>query len=177
MITISYEKRQKIIDQALSEIEFAREYKQGKVKNWKINEDMYYSRKNINETATSIVSLPSQGSSRANIDLGQMAAFVHTILSKVDTPLVFKFTKRKESQLERVKQLNSLRVTDQQKDDWDIKDIAGKKQAIIYGRTVFSYYADSMNGYEAHLDNIDDSLLLAGNVLDIPIIFLLVCNS
>ena len=152
---ISYEKRQEIIEQALSEIQFAREYKQGKVRNWKTNEDMYYSRKRNAETATGAISLDSQSSSRANIDLGQMSAFVHTIMSKVDTPLVFKFTKRKESQLERVKQLNALRVTDQQKDDWDIKDIAGKKQAIIYGRAIFSYYADSQNGYEAHLDNID----------------------
>lgn len=144
MPTIPYNIREKIIAQSLQEIRFARQYKQGKVKNWKINEDLYYSRK-IAPT-----------DSRANVDLGKMSAFVHTIMAKIDTPLVFKFLKRKLSQLKRVDQLNALRVADQQKDDWDIKDIAGKKQGLIYGRAVYSYYADSIDGkYKAHLDNVD----------------------
>jgi len=143
MATINFEKRQEIINQALQEIQFARTYKQGKVRNWKVNEDLYYGRKMLQEYA------------RANVDLGQMSSFVHTLLSKIDNPLTFKFTKRKESQLQRVKLLNALRVIDQQKDDWDIKDIVGKKQAIIYGRAIYSYSADSINGYQAHLDNVD----------------------
>lgn len=143
MATINFEKRQAIIVQALQEIQFARTYKQGKVKTWRTNEDLYYGRKMIQEFA------------RANVDLGQMPSFVHTLLSKVDNPLTFKFTKRKEAQLTRVKLLNALRVIDQQKNDWDIKDIVGKKQAVIYGRAIYSYSADSVNGYEAHLDNVD----------------------
>ena len=35
MATINYDTRQKIIAQALQELQFARTYKQGKVKNWK----------------------------------------------------------------------------------------------------------------------------------------------
>lgn len=135
--------RQKIIDQALTEISFARNYKQGKVGNWKINENLYYGRK-----------IASQ-SSMANVDLGEMQSHVHTILSKVDEPLVFKYTKRKKSQLQRVNRLNSLRVFDQSRDEWDIKDIAGKKQCVIYGRAVYSYFADSYDGYTPHLDPID----------------------
>jgi len=148
LVSISYEKRQKIIAQALQEIVFAREYKQSKTKNWKTNEDMYYSRKSTPST-------PVQTSSRANVDLGQMASHVHTILSKIDTPLVFKFTKRKEAQAARVKQLNGLRIAEQYRNDWDIKDLAGKKQGVIYGRAIFSYYADSQDGYKSHLDNVD----------------------
>lgn len=140
---INFETRQKIISQALQEIEFAREYKQGKVQNWKINEDLYYGRKVNQEYA------------RANVDLGQMSSFVHTLLSKIDNPLIFKFVKRKESQLKRVKYLNALRTIDQQNNDWDIKDITGKKQALIYGRAIYSYTAQSINGYEALLDNVD----------------------
>lgn len=141
---MNYETRQKIIAQALKEIEFARNFKQGKVTNWKMNEALYYGRK-----------IP-QDTSRANVDLGQMASFVHTILSKIDNPLIFKFTKRKNSQLNRVKLLNALRVSDQEKDNWDIKDIVGKKQAVIYGRAIYSYYADSENGeYCSHLENVD----------------------
>ena len=141
---ISKDKRDKIVAQALQELAFARRYKQGKVANWQKNEDLYYGKKT------------AAAESRANVDLGRMQEFVHTWLSKIDNPLAFKFTKRKESQLKRVARLNALRKVDQDKDDWDIKDIAGKKQAGIYGRAVFSYHADSIDGsYQAHLDNVD----------------------
>ena len=143
IMAINFETRQKIIAQALQELDFARTYKQGKTKNWRTNEDLYYSRKLNTETA------------RANVDLGQMSSFVHTLLSKIDNPLVFKFVKRKEAQLKRVKLLNALRTIDQDKNDWDIKDITGKKQALIYGRTIYSYTADSINGYKANLENVD----------------------
>ena len=146
MTKIPYKTRELIINQALKELDFARNFKQGKVTNWKTNEMLYYGRKMTN----------TQDASRANVDLGQMASFVHTLLSKIDNPLVFKFTKRKESQLARVQLLNGLRVIDQQKDNWDIKDIVGKKQAIIYGRAIYSYHADSIDGkYKAHLENVD----------------------
>ena len=141
--TIKYDTRQEIVSQALKEIAFARTYKQGKTKNWQINEDLYYGRKLNSET------------SRANVDLGRMQEFVHTLLSKIDSPLVFRFTKRKNSQLQRVNRLNALRVNDQEQDNWDIKDLVGKKQGAIYGRTIYSFYAESENGYCAHLDNVD----------------------
>lgn len=143
MATLNFETREKIIKQALDEIAFARKYKQGKIGNWKMNEDMYYGRK------------PAGIEASANVDLGQMGAFVHTIMSKIDNPLVFKFTKRKDAQVDRVKRLNSLRETDADNGFWDMKDLAGKKQGVIYGRAIYSYYADSEDGYRSNLDNID----------------------
>jgi len=143
-MAINFELRSKIIAQALQELDFARTYKQGKTKNWRTNEDLYYSRKLNTEMA------------RANVDLGQMSSFVHTLLSKIDNPLVFKFVKRKEAQLKRVKLLNALRAIDQDKDNWDIKDIVGKKQALIYGRAIYSYTAESPDGvYKSCLENVD----------------------
>lgn len=135
--------KSEIIAQSLNEIAFARQYKQGKIKNWQKNEEMYYG---VKKTTTE---------SRANVDLARMQEFVHTLLSKVDNPLVFKFLKRKEAQLKRVQRLNALRESDQKTDFWDIKDLVGKKQGIIYGRAVFAYYADSVDGYKAHLENTD----------------------
>lgn len=155
---IPFETRQAIITQALQEIEFARTYKQGRTRQWRGNEDMYYGNKRYLDPAANGQMFTAQQlalASRANVDLGQMPAFVHTILSKIDSPLTFRFVKRKESQLKRVKQLNSLVIADQSKNDWDIKDIAGKKQGVIYGRAIYSYFADSQDGYEAHLDNVD----------------------
>lgn len=142
-MALSKVKRDKIVAQALQELIFARRYKQGKVRNWQKNEDLYYGKKDA----------PQE--SRANVDLGRMQEFVHTWLSKIDNPLVFKFKKRKDSQLKRVARLNALREVDQARDDWDIKDIAGKKQAAIYGRAIYSYYADSIDGYQPHNDNVD----------------------
>lgn len=133
----------KIAKQALNEINFARVFKQGKVLNWQKNEEMYYQRKRKISEA------------RASVQLGQMQQFVHTLLSKIDNPLIFKFAKRKNAQIKRVERLNSLRQYDQFRDNWDMKDIVGKKQAIIYGRAIYSYYAESINGYKPHLEPID----------------------
>ena len=141
---IKKETRDKIVAQALKEIQFARIYKQTKIQNWQKNEDLYYAKK-----------VPTNDS-RANIELGRTQEFVHTLLSKIDNPLIFKFVKRKESQLKRVKRLNSLVTIDRKNDIWDLKDLAGKKQAIIYGRAIYSYSADSIDEvYKPHLDNID----------------------
>ena len=134
----------KIAKQALDEISFARTYKQGKISNWQKNEDLYYQKKVKNTEA------------RANVSLGRMQEFVHTLLSKIDNPLTFKFTKRKNAQLKRVELLNALKNIDANDNNWDIKDLVGKKQGIIYGRAVYAYYADSVNGnYRSHLEPID----------------------
>ena len=140
---IKKDKREKITAQALEEMAFARRYKQGKVANWQKNEDLYYGNKKKTDEA------------RANVDLGQMQEHVHTLLSKIDNPLTFTFTKRKESQRSRVDRLNALKDYDADRDSWDIKDIVGKKQAIIYGRSVFSYAASSDKGYAPQLENVD----------------------
>lgn len=141
--TIKKELRDKIVVQALDEIAFARRHKQGKVRNWQLNEDLYYGNKRKSDE------------SRANIDLGQMQEFVHTMLSKIDNPLTFKFEKRKESQTKRVNRLNSLKDFDSDRDHWDVKDIAGKKQAVLYGRAIYFYAAHSDGEYRPQLDNTD----------------------
>lgn len=143
MTNIRKETRTKIVAQVLEEISHARRYKQGKVPNWQKNEDLYYAKKR-----------PTKDS-RANVDLGQMQEHVHTLLSKIDSPLTFKFIKRKEAQSTRVERLNALKDFDGDRNFWDIKDIAGKKQCILYGRAIYSYAASSEHGYQPHLENVD----------------------
>lgn len=140
---IRKEKRDLIKAQALNEISFARRHKEGKVTNWHKNENMYFGKKEKTEDA------------RANVDLGRMQEHVHTLLSKIDSPLTFKFKKKKDAQLKRVERLNALKEYDADRDFWDIKDIVGKKQAILYGRAIFSYFASSDGGYKPHLENVD----------------------
>lgn len=133
----------KIASQALEEIAFGRIHKQTKVGNWSLNEQTYYGQK---------LKVDDQV---ANVALGQMQEFVHTLLSKIDNPLVFKYTKRKNSQLKRVQYLNALRESDADEGFWDLKDIVGKKQVIIYGRAVYAYSASSNNGYQSKLEPVD----------------------
>lgn len=132
-----------ITAQSIKEISFARSYKQNKITGWKKNEDLYYNKK-----------VPTT-ESRANVNLGGGQEFVHTLWSKIKTPLIFKYIKRKESQLQRVNRLNALRQQDAQSNFWSIKDSVGKKQAIIYGRAIYFYYADSIREYKAHNEPTD----------------------
>lgn len=132
-----------IRDKALKELIFARNYKQKKVTNWHKNEDMYYARKIKTDEA------------RTNVEIGKMQGFVHTVLSKIDNPLTFKFRKRKEADLKAVNRVNALREQDANDDDWDIKDIAGKKQATIYGRAIYAYSASSDPEYKPSLEPVD----------------------
>lgn len=143
MAQIKKEIRDKIVTQALDELSFARIYKQGKVRNWQLNEDLYYGNKRKTDDA------------RANVDLGQMQEFVHTLLSKIDSPLTFKYVKKKNSQNKRVARANAIKDFDASRDFWDIKDIAGKKQMVIYGRAIYSYAAQSYKTYKPQLENVD----------------------
>ena len=142
--TIRKDKREKIVAQALSEISFARDFKTGKTGNWSLNEQLYYG------------NLPKSLDSRANVDLARMQEFVHTLLSKIDSPLTFRFRKRKDAQTQRVERLNALQDYDNDRDFWSLKDIAGKKQMVIYGRAIFAYTAHSLGeGYRPDLQNVD----------------------
>jgi hypothetical protein len=135
--------RHKIVAQALEEIEFARRHKQGRIASWHKTEDLYYAKKQKSEDA------------RANVELGQMQSFVHTLMSKIDDSLSFTFVKRKLAQLKRVQRLNSLKIFDSKRDFWNMKDLVGKKQAILYGRAIYFYSASSVDAYRPSLEPVD----------------------
>lgn len=138
------EERDLIEAQALKQIQHCRIHKQGKIGNWQKNENMYY---DIEKTVTS---------TRANVNLGRMQEFVHTLQSKINKQKVFKFMKRKEAQLKRVERLNALRDVDRGTGHWNMKILVGGKQLLMYGREVYSYYADAIDKkYKSHLGNVD----------------------
>lgn len=143
MAVIKKEVRDEIKAQIVTDIAFARRHKQGKVSGWQKTEDFYYGNKKKTDEA------------RANVDLGQMQEHVHTLLSKIDNPLTFMYTKRKESQLKRVARLNAVKDIEADRDFWDIKDIAGKKQMAIYGRAIFFFHAESEGKFCSYLENTD----------------------
>lgn len=154
---IKKETRDKIVGQALDEITHARNYKQRRVFSWFKNENMYYGLKNrrIDQYGNIVYDAQGTGESRANVELGKMQEFVHTLLSKVDNPLTFKYNKKKNSDYKRALRANAIKEIDANIDDWDMKDILGKKQAVMYGRAIYAYHAESVDGYRSKLENID----------------------
>lgn len=142
-MAVKKEIREILVAQSVKEIASLRIPKQKKIPNWQKNENSYYGKKEASTDA------------RANVELGRMQEFVHTLLSKIDNPITFKYTKRKPSQYKRVQYLNALKEQDSQRGFWDMKDIVGKKQAIIYGRAVYTYYAESAKKYKSNLENVD----------------------
>lgn len=148
--------RDQLTKQALQEIEFARTYKQGAVWRWQRNEDLYYARKlAVAKLDAQYATVRPEPESRANVELGKMQSFVHSLLAKIDSPLTFQFKKAKMADLTRVELLNALREQDADSGDWNMKDLMGKKQSILYGRAIYSYHADSYDGYCSYLENVD----------------------
>lgn len=138
-----YTAKDKLVEQSLAEIDFAYQYKQGRIAAWNATEDMLYEKK------------VAQDDTRTDIALGGMDAFVETFLSKIDTPLTFKYTKGENADLKKAKILNALKDSDSNVGRWDFKDTLGKKDAIKYGRSINLYYAESSDEYKSVNEPID----------------------
>lgn len=160
---INKQKRNKIVEQALTEIQFARDYKQGIIWRWWKNEDLYYGRKDTRYyggTDTSYnrdnntVPIGAESRSNVNVASAKTISYVESLLSKIDSPLIFKFKKRHLADIKKADLLNALREQDADDDDWNYKDLLGKTDAVIYGRAIYFYYADSVNGYCSHLEYV-----------------------
>lgn len=156
MANINKTKRDKLVEQALLEIEFARTYKQGAVTRWHKNESMFYGNKlGIDRVDNNQMGSQAQLQSRANVDLGKMKSFVRSLLSKIDSPLTFEYQRGTIADLKKTQLLNALKERDADLDDWDEKDLAGKLQLVLYDRAIFSYHADSYDDYCSYLENVD----------------------
>lgn len=148
--------RDKLTAQALNEIQFARTYKQGIIWRWQRNEDLYYARKyGLEQRENKDVGSQANLESRANVELGKMQSFVHTVLSKIDSPLTFTYKRGTIADLKKAQLLNALKDKDSNVGNWDWKDLCGKQQAVLYGRAIYSYHADSYKGYCSYLENVD----------------------
>lgn len=143
--TISKADRDAITKQALEEIVFDRQAKQFKVPNWWKNEDLYYSKKVLND------------GERANVNLNEAQGFVQTFLAKINNPFNFKYVKGDEADLKPAKIVNALKDKDAKLGRWNFKAMLARVQMIIYGRYIFEYHADSEKGigYKSHLSPVD----------------------
>lgn len=137
--------RDKILAQIPFEMEYARQAKEPRLPIWAINEDLYYGRKKPTDA------------SRSNVMLPKMQGFVETMLSKIDdAPTIrYEYTNLADYQASQLLTSMAEYVGTPEQDDWSMKDLLGKKQAIIYGRAIYEYHADSKPSYESHLSLVD----------------------
>ncbi len=156
MSKINKTTRDKIVSQALREIDFARSYKQGAITRWQKNEDMFYGKKlGMERSDSRNQGTQAQLEARANVDLGKMKSFVRSLLSKIDSPLSFEYQRGSIADLKKAMLLNALKERDADVGDWDEKDLAAKLQLVLYDRAIFAYHADSYGGYCSYLENVD----------------------
>lgn len=138
--------REKIVEQALKEIEFDRNYKRKRIIDWHKNEQLLaHEKQNL-------------GDQRSNVGIANTKAigFQDTLLSKVDDAPKIKFIKTTEADLHVANRYNGLFNMDMasENEDLDFKDLLGKKSGIVYGRTIYDYHASSFKGYKSTLNPV-----------------------
>ena len=140
---IDYSTRQRIAQQALNEISFARDAKSFVLPKWQRIDKMYLGIKTMLEWMR-----------RNNINLNESQSFVQTFLSKINTPYNFKFIKGEEADLETAKVANAIKDRDAKFGNWNGKIRRARKELVKYGRYIMEYHADSIEWYNSHLSNV-----------------------
>jgi len=135
----------KLTQIALKQLEAGVKFKQTRLKNISVNEDLYNG-----------VSKPAL-KGRFNIPLPIVSGFVDTLMSKIDNPPVIKFEKGEEADLKLSQKTSALWLKDSAATagKWSKKDRWAKKLAIFSGRAIYKYYAESQPGYKSNLEIID----------------------
>ena len=158
MALAHYKKRDTLSTQALKEIDYSYRYKKARMSSWNKNEDMM----NPDRTSPAVVSpyggntFQQAGDTRAQVPLYKMHGFVHTILSKIDSPLTFKYVKGESADLKKAKLMNAIKEKDSKVGRWNFKDLMGKRDAAIYGRTIYLYLTRNDKGVYKSLLNLID---------------------
>ncbi len=156
MALAHYKTRDALASQALKEIDYSYRYKKSRMSSWNKNEDMM-SPDRIGPDGHLPYSSKSQGGdNRAEVPLYKMHGFVHTILSKIDNPLTFKYVKGSSADLKKAKLMNAVKEKDSNLGRWNFKDLMGKRDAAIYGRAIYLYLTKNDKGtYRSILNLID----------------------
>ncbi len=140
---VHYTLKKKLVEQSLREIEFDRDYRRNKRHGeWKRNEQLMKAY-DIADSET-----------KSKVPLFQAISFEETLLSKIDNSLVFKMSPGGLEDKNKAEKFNALRERDAKVDRWDSKDRAGKRHAIRYGRAIYLYTSNGIDGYKPNLSQI-----------------------
>lgn len=127
-----------IVAQVKKEYENGLQFKQGRVKDWQANEDLYFGR--VKKTLKG----------RFNVPIPIMSGFVDTLLSKIDEPPILRFTHGEEADYRTAQKVQAAYEIESRSEDadWESKDLDNKKLATIYGRAIFKTYGESSPKYK-----------------------------
>src|SRR5690348_6723220 len=104
-----YKTRDALAKQALKEIDYSYRYKKARMSSWNKNEDMMNPDKGSPTNLSASASGFNQVGTRTQVPLFKMHGFVHTILSKIDSPLTFKYVKGESADLTKAKLMNAIK--------------------------------------------------------------------
>jgi hypothetical protein len=137
--------QQQIVKQARAEYEAGLKFRHDREAGWKLAEDQYFNRQ-----AKSL-------KQRYNVPVPIVPGFVETLLSKIDDPPTIKFEEGEEADYKAVQKSNAMYEQERQAEDhdWDMVDLDGKKQAILYGRAINKFFAQSKPKYQSTLETVD----------------------
>uniref|UniRef100_A0A6H1ZCS2 Portal protein n=1 Tax=viral metagenome TaxID=1070528 RepID=A0A6H1ZCS2_9ZZZZ len=135
----------KLVLQLRQEYKNGIDYKQGRVKDWQATEDQYFGR--VKKTLKG----------RFNVPMPVMSGFIDTLLSKIDDAPVIKFRPVEEADFRPTKKLQAFYdvVSKSEDNDFDSKDLDGKKLASFYGRALFKTFAESDPKFKFNLHVTD----------------------
>lgn len=136
-------KKKALLAQASAEYEHALKYRQKRETEWRIIDDLYFGKKK-----KSLVT-------RANIHVPVMQGTIETFISKIDQNLYIHYEGTEEGDRPKAVKKNALLKRDMNIGDWDLKDIIGKKEAALYGRTQFKKYSTNENGFTDYFEVVD----------------------
>ena len=125
--------KENIVAQCRREYDAGILFRQGRVKDWQANEDLYYGR------------VKKQLKNRFNVPMPVMSGFVDTLMSKIDEAPLIKFKPAEEADYRATKKVQSLWDTTSHSEDNDFssKDLDMKKLACFYGRGIAKVYGES----------------------------------
>jgi hypothetical protein len=125
-----------IAKQARAEYEAGLKYRHDQEKAWTLVEDFYFNR--VKKNLKSVFNVP----------VPILPGFVDTWQAKMAKHTSLSFETQEEADYKTVQKVNSLLVAQKNHDDydWDMVDTDGKKIAALYGRSLFEYYADYLDG-------------------------------
>jgi len=136
---------EQIVNQVRAEYKAGLDYRHQREAAWKQAEDQYFNKQ--------VKSLKQ----RYNVPVPTVPGFVETLLSKVDDPPTIKAEQAEDADYKAVQKVNAFREVESHKEDydWDMVDVDAKKQAILYGRAIAKFFAQSKPEYKSNLELVD----------------------
>ncbi len=137
--------KEQIIKTAREEYKAGLDYRHQREAAWKLAEDQYF-----NKQTKSL-------KQRYNVPIPIVPGFVETLLSKIDDPPALKFELAEEADYKAAQKAQAFYEAESSNEDhdWEMLDLDGKKQAILYGRAIYKFWAESKPEYKSNLKLID----------------------